>query len=99
MSTVDATNRADHRWPVPPVVREALCSKKPVSEYEQARVYEYIYTLYSVIDTLLKERETSAKSYVHTIDDLSAMIQRQELRIKAVEEFISRPQKFYLKAD
>jgi len=96
-------DRAHRRWPVPEEVKLALATHYRMSEYERARVYDYFAVLYSVIDGLMEERNTAVRdvtSHAHTIDDLCAMIQRQDARIKAIEDSLALPApKKYLKAE
>lgn len=80
-------DRAHRRWPVSPIVREALCRHKSLSEYEIARVYDHIATLYSVIDGMTEARTEAPM-------DLQATLLRHHERLAVIEERLARPEGF-----
>lgn len=79
--------RAHRRWPVPTDVAETLLPGKKMSEYGQARVYDYFATLYSVIDAqqelLTEQQENVSQS---TLSDVLVMQKRLAKRLDLVEK-------------
>ena len=80
-------DRAHRRWPVPPIVRESLRPGKTLSKYEIAQVYDYLATLYSVIDGMTEKSQQAPA-------DLQATLVRHHERLAAIEERLARPEGF-----